>query len=63
VFSVDKLTKYPITKDYDKAIKCYGGNGPIFGKNNIKICDNSNYNSDSYVKPGRHYSIPEAANG
>jgi hypothetical protein len=43
LFSVDKLTKYPITKDYDKAIRCYSSYGPIFGTGySIVIYDKSN---------------------
>ena len=42
LFSVDKLTKYPITKDYDLAIKGYIEYGPIFGQDVIVILDNSN---------------------
>jgi hypothetical protein len=43
VFSVDKLTKYPITKDYDKAIYCHSSWGPEFGTGcTIGIYDKSN---------------------
>jgi hypothetical protein len=43
LFSVDKLAKYPITKDYDKAICCNSSWGPIFGTgNSIAIYDKSN---------------------
>ncbi len=31
LFSVDKLTKYPIIKDYDKAIWCNSSYGVVFG--------------------------------
>ena len=43
LFSVDKLTKYPIIKDYDKAIYCYSSHGVIFGTGHtIRIYDKSN---------------------
>jgi hypothetical protein len=43
LFSVDKLTKYPITKDYDKAICCNSSYGPLFGTGRaIAIYDKSN---------------------
>jgi hypothetical protein len=43
VFSVDKLTKYPITKDYDNAIVCNSSWGPRFGTGRaIAIYDKSN---------------------
>jgi hypothetical protein len=64
VFSVDKLTKYPITKDYDKAIHCDSSWGPRFGTGaTIAIYDKSNQNTSSYLRPDNNYSIPKAANG
>jgi hypothetical protein len=64
LFSVDKLTKYPITKDYDKAILCNSSFGPIFGTgHSIIIYDKSNQNTVSYVSPDDNYSVPKAANG
>ena len=43
LFSVDKLTKYPIIKDYDKAIYCHPSYGVIFGTGyTIAIYDKSN---------------------
>jgi hypothetical protein len=64
LFSVDKLTKYPITKDYDKAIYCNSSYGPLFGIGcTIEIYDKSNQNTSSFVKPDNNYSIPKAANG
>jgi hypothetical protein len=34
LFSVDKQTKYPIVKNYEHAIRCLPGYGPIFGNGN-----------------------------
>ena len=50
LFSVDKQTKYPIVKNYEKAIYCYASYGPIFGGgHDIKVYDNSNSNKSSYT--------------
>ena len=64
LFSVDKLTKYPIANNYQNAICCNSSYGPIFG-NGHTICvdDNSNANTNSFVNPGNNYNIPTAANG
>jgi len=64
LFSVDKLTKYPIVKDYNQAISCYLANGPSFGSGyDMYVHDNSNSNSNCYVSGSRAYNIPMGANG
>jgi hypothetical protein len=68
LFSLDKLAKYPIVNTFTSAIHCSSGYGPIFGHNpgsghNIVIYNDSNVNTNSYVRHGNAYNIPPGANG
>jgi hypothetical protein len=64
LFSVDKLAKYPIMKDFEKAIHYDSDYGPCFGSGcNLGINGNSNSNTRSFVYPNYNYEIPCAANG
>ena len=59
LFSVNKLTKYPIVNNHAKAIYCGSSYGPIFGYGaTIAVSDNSNANTSSYVTAGHAYNIP-----
>ena len=61
---MDKQTKYPIVNSYGNAIYCHSSYGPTFGNgHNIYVSDNSNSNSNSYVRGGIAYNIPAGANG
>ena len=64
MFSINKLTKYPIQNNYQNAIYTHSSYGPTFGNShNIYVCNNSNSSSSSYVSAGDSYNIPAAANG
>ena len=63
LFSVNKLTKYPIVNSHANAIRCHPSYGPTFGNGyNISVKDNSNANTDSYVTAGNAYNIPAGVN-
>ena len=64
LFSVNKLTKYPIVNSHANAIQFSSGWGPRFGNGaTIAVSDNSNANTKSYVSADNAYNIPAAANG
>jgi hypothetical protein len=64
LFSVNKLTKYPIQKKHTHAIYCHSSFGPTFGcGHTINIRENSNANTRSYVRNGNIYNVPAGANG
>jgi len=47
----------------DKAISCFGGNGPIFGKIDLSIAKSSNENIKSWSNLGNIYKHPDYLNG
>jgi hypothetical protein len=47
----------------DKAISCFGGNGPIFGKVDLSIAKLSNENIKSWSNLGNIYKHPDYLNG
>ncbi len=64
MFSIDKLTKYPITKEYDKAIYCKSEWGPIFGNGaTIHIYDNFNETKNIAKNDGYNFDLPKTADG
>ena len=48
--------KFPIVKNSKKAIHCRKSCGPVFGRNELCIADNSNSNEDSVSETLNNYS-------
>ena len=49
--------------DTNQSIYCHSGYGPIFGANDLYICDNSNTTAGSYSDLGHSYQHPQPSQG